>query len=930
MNTKSEEINVYKKAPAENRCYGIDLLRILSMVYVLILHTLGLGGILASVNPGTRQYSVFWFIEIWAYCAVNIFVMISGYTGYRNDEHRTDWSRLIVLWLEVVFYSVIVAVIYRSIHPDSVSLKTVRDMFFPLTNNTYWFFSSYAGLFLIRPFLDKAVRHTEKKPLIRLMAVIFAAFCCFPMLTDPFQMAGGYSFIWFVILYLIGAFLKKCEITEKISGRKALAGILMMTVFAWLWKMFGFEIRIMNSNIHPGTLISYISPVTVMSAALHVILFAKIRIQDPIRKIVTFFAPGAFAAYLINTHPCLWLTEFENRFTGWAKLRTAEGFFRIITYAVVFVMLSLLADKIRQVLFDRLKIKKSLQQILFGPKRTEAAGKMTGALFVLFFAGIWAFLFWKCPYGYGNIDETLYLTVPYRLLKWHDGLLVHEWHEFQLSTFPMLPVTFIYNLLFPGTERIILNFRLIYTFFWGCSALFLYSRTKRYTKAGAAAASLCYLIYAPYGIMAFSYNSMGIMFLLNACVLGMTARNHREFQYMLAGFFLAGAILCCPFLLVLYALLTIIALTAFIRKQDAQVKTLWLYATAGAFILFVIFCTFLLSRASLRDLIRSVPIVLDDVEHPDRDLSLLSQTSRYLSSLWHAAPIAPYVIIGTLLFCIIGRFRKQFLRFFFSGACLLTSIWLLYVAVNRQHINYLMLPVCFLGLFCRVNSENTTIKTLFRWLWIPGMIYTYCLNWSSNQGLYAITNAAAAAAFASFMIAVVFIMTEFYDQGMKRVLPVLSLILLITVQIGCELSLRYQNVFWETGIEEQKVYARTGPEKDILMTRNHLDIYERVLAELEPIRNDRDIVRILFFTNDPLLYLYTEKGIGSFSSWLPGINQRTIDRLDLYYEINPEKMPDAIFIPAENEKYLPHFEQMGYSTGRTSEGNYLLDRKEKE
>ena len=47
----------------------------------------------------------------------------------------------------------------------------------------------------------------------------------------------------------------------------------------------------------------------------------------------------------------------------------------------------------------------------------------------LVFAGILlaaaCFLFWKCPYGYGNIDEAFYLTVPYRLAQ-GDALLEEE------------------------------------------------------------------------------------------------------------------------------------------------------------------------------------------------------------------------------------------------------------------------------------------------------------------------------------------------------------------------------------------------------------------------------------------------------------------------------------------------------------------------
>ena len=57
-----------------------------------------------------------------------------------------------------------------------------------------------------------------------------------------------------------------------------------------------------------------------------------------------------------------------------------------------------------------------------------------------------------------------------------------------------------------------------------------------------------------FGIMALSYNSMGILLLLSACVLVATADPKRRAAPLLAGLFFAGAVLCCPYLLLLYVL----------------------------------------------------------------------------------------------------------------------------------------------------------------------------------------------------------------------------------------------------------------------------------------------------------------------------------------------------------------------------------------
>ncbi|EOS72255.1 hypothetical protein C819_04357, partial [Lachnospiraceae bacterium 10-1] len=61
------ESNLLKK-PERN--YGIDLLRIIAMLLVVVLHVLGQGGVLEA-SKGVRA-AVAWFFEVAAYCAVDV------------------------------------------------------------------------------------------------------------------------------------------------------------------------------------------------------------------------------------------------------------------------------------------------------------------------------------------------------------------------------------------------------------------------------------------------------------------------------------------------------------------------------------------------------------------------------------------------------------------------------------------------------------------------------------------------------------------------------------------------------------------------------------------------------------------------------------------------------------------------------------------
>lgn len=84
------------------RNYGIELLRILSMTMIVILHTLRWGGIMDHIAPGSLGEHLGYILETATFCCVNCFAMISGYVMCHS---KNRFSRLLLLWLQVMFYS---------------------------------------------------------------------------------------------------------------------------------------------------------------------------------------------------------------------------------------------------------------------------------------------------------------------------------------------------------------------------------------------------------------------------------------------------------------------------------------------------------------------------------------------------------------------------------------------------------------------------------------------------------------------------------------------------------------------------------------------------------------------------------------------------------------------------------------------------------
>lgn len=195
-------------SPAHSRNHGIDLLRCLSMFFVVLLHVLkwGEGGNLDNSFLGTPNYAVSWYLELSAYCAVNCFALITGYVGV-NVPYRI--SRFINLWFQVFFYTAGITFLFKWLVPGSVSFKGMIQAFFPVLRLAYWYFTAYAVLFCFIPFLNPAIRSLSRESARWLCLLVLIVFSLFSTISGygNWLSQGGYSAIWLVCLYVVGGCL---------------------------------------------------------------------------------------------------------------------------------------------------------------------------------------------------------------------------------------------------------------------------------------------------------------------------------------------------------------------------------------------------------------------------------------------------------------------------------------------------------------------------------------------------------------------------------------------------------------------------------------------------------------------------------------------------------------------------------------------------
>ncbi|MBQ4370187.1 MAG: acyltransferase [Oscillospiraceae bacterium] len=281
------------------RIAGLDSLRTLSMLMVIVLHILGHGGVLASAPARSGAWYTAWLLESLCYCAVNCYALISGYVG---SLRRGGFAALAELWLQVVFFSVLYAAVFRAVNYEWSGRKELFAALLPVSRRQYWYFSAYFGLSLLSPLLSGLPERLSRRRCALCAGAMLVAFCLLPMLfaADPYHMRGGYALIWLLLMYLFGALMRRGDFAALF---KRPAAFLALALF--------FSALTFLSAVLPHAkslnLLSYTSATVLLSAVCLVLFFARMSsCKSPVSRAFAALGPRSFGVYILHTNALLW------------------------------------------------------------------------------------------------------------------------------------------------------------------------------------------------------------------------------------------------------------------------------------------------------------------------------------------------------------------------------------------------------------------------------------------------------------------------------------------------------------------------------------------------------------------------------------------------------------------------------------------------
>lgn len=285
------------------RKYGLDLLKILSMLMIVTLHYLDKGGALYNSN-GVYLY-ISYGIEALCFVSVNTFVLVSGYFLCDNNEVkiRKVIDYLIQLWVINFFISLIIMVLGLY----NFDTNSYINMIFPFFSKNNWFLNCYLFIYILHPYINKIINGCTKKEHLNLIVILLLIMTLIPTLTSNnnyiYDFSRGYSISWFATLYLIVSYVKKYDVFEK--NNYFYIFIYLLSCFSLpVYKYIATQINmsgIMTLKLAPNNLYNYNSiPILIASVCLFM-LFKNLDIKNRLAiKFIKFTTPLLLGVYLIH------------------------------------------------------------------------------------------------------------------------------------------------------------------------------------------------------------------------------------------------------------------------------------------------------------------------------------------------------------------------------------------------------------------------------------------------------------------------------------------------------------------------------------------------------------------------------------------------------------------------------------------------------
>ena len=315
----------------KERQSNIEALRLLSMLMVLNLHSFW------GYNHGSGfLQTADFFRESTSICAVNAFLLISGYFGIK--------------WKLKSFYNLIFQLFFYafSVYLVAATLGFIEFTTHGLLTNItclykHWvFITNYLLLFMLSPMLNAVSEKLKSKDLLVTILILFVS---------EWLITRGCGFLNYGIIYLIGRLIRKTNAVDTLKIN-ASRGYWLSTVVIFLLVYCCYMFTPVKSaklmNVIPIGY-NYAAPLVILQAIFLFLVFVRNNFTS---KFINWCSASCLSIFLVHMHPAI------NQI-GYYYFTESLYNFNPITHAIVLILLivsvfigCILIDKIRIFISD--------------------------------------------------------------------------------------------------------------------------------------------------------------------------------------------------------------------------------------------------------------------------------------------------------------------------------------------------------------------------------------------------------------------------------------------------------------------------------------------------------------------------------------------------------------------------------------------------
>lgn len=298
---------------------NFELLRIIAMMLIILHHYSLHGGLLTITSYSINKYiGTISFVS--GKIGVNLFVLISGYFLI-NSKFKI--KKLFKLILQVFCYTIPLFLLYVFVKND-VTKQIIKYTVLPITYGTYWFITTYIGLYVLSPFINKFIKSISQKNLTVLFLILLVLFSVIPTITSTTKFMGNLQ--WFIFMYMIGAYIqlygfnkiKKAKLKWYVVGLYILL-VLMACGITYISQNDQNQF----SRIYQIIEMNYIVPFLI--SIFMFLLFENLNI--PNNKFINLLGKTSFGVYLFHD------SYFREVF--WKKIFKVESFYNAEPYLLI-------------------------------------------------------------------------------------------------------------------------------------------------------------------------------------------------------------------------------------------------------------------------------------------------------------------------------------------------------------------------------------------------------------------------------------------------------------------------------------------------------------------------------------------------------------------------------------------------------------------